>query len=64
MRQDGARHPPDALSYGSVSLSPQLATGGHLLMWDNKCTMHRAVPCDDRNERFHMCRNIIIESGS
>jgi len=34
-----------------------------LLMWDNRCTMHRAVPFDDRSEKRDMRRATINESG-
>jgi len=34
-----------------------------LLIWDNRCTMHRAVPFDDRREKRDMRRATINESG-
>jgi len=34
-----------------------------LLIWDNRCTMHRAVPFDDMNEKRDMRRATINESG-
>jgi alpha-ketoglutarate-dependent 2,4-dichlorophenoxyacetate dioxygenase len=36
---------------------------GDLLMWDNRCTMHRAVPFDDLTEKRDMRRATINESG-
>jgi alpha-ketoglutarate-dependent 2,4-dichlorophenoxyacetate dioxygenase len=34
-----------------------------LLIWDNRCTMHRAVPFDDLTEKRDMRRATINESG-
>jgi alpha-ketoglutarate-dependent 2,4-dichlorophenoxyacetate dioxygenase len=34
-----------------------------LLIWDNRCTMHRATPFDDYNEKRDMRRATINESG-
>jgi alpha-ketoglutarate-dependent 2,4-dichlorophenoxyacetate dioxygenase len=34
-----------------------------LLIWDNRCTMHRGVPFDERNEKRDMRRATINESG-
>lgn len=35
-----------------------------LLLWDNRCTMHRAVPFDDLNEKRDMRRTTINEQGA
>jgi len=34
-----------------------------LLIWDNRCTLHRATPFDDLNEKRDMRRTTIQESG-
>lgn len=34
-----------------------------LLIWDNRCTMHRAVPFDDLGQKRDMRRATVNESG-
>lgn len=34
---------------------------GDLVMWDNRCTMHRGRPYDDMNERRDMRRTTVVE---
>ena len=36
---------------------------GDLVMWDNRCTMHRATPFDDMNHRRDMRRTTVIEDA-
>lgn len=31
-----------------------------LLIWDNRCTMQRATPCDDFNEKRGLCRTTVV----
>ncbi|MBI1686433.1 TauD/TfdA dioxygenase family protein [Caulobacter hibisci] len=35
---------------------------GDLVMWDNRCTMHRGLPYDDLNERRDMRRTTVVET--
>jgi len=37
---------------------------GDLVMWDNRCTMHRATPFDDMNHRRDMRRTTVIEDAA
>ena len=34
---------------------------GDLVMWDNRCTMHRGLPYDDLNERRDLRRTTVVE---
>lgn len=36
---------------------------GDLVMWDNRCTMHRGRPWDAGNERRVMTRSTVIDTG-
>jgi alpha-ketoglutarate-dependent 2,4-dichlorophenoxyacetate dioxygenase len=33
---------------------------GDLLIWDNRCTMHRATPFDEFNEKRDLCRTTVV----
>jgi len=37
---------------------------GDLVIWDNRCTLHRATPFDDINEKRDMRRTTIMEHGA
>ena len=37
---------------------------GDLVMWDNRCTMHRATPFDDALHRRDMRRTTVIEDAA
>jgi len=39
-------------------------TKGDLVMWDNRCTMHRATPFDDMNHKRDMRRTTVIDEAA